>query len=402
MTKAITTNVAISNNRAAVETPKKEKATITFQEWWNGEKSLTSTAARRVGWENLADWLEDKDKVCTDGQDDGKLGFKEGAKAWAKGFVGGIPKAMINHPLITGGVLALAAGATVLTGGAAAPILWGLGAAAVAVSGGASIVKAATADTDAEKKAALEGVGTSTAAAAMLGATYNTTMTAAKQAGVNTDGNIVQTMKSSAEISARNTKANYMTWKTGNIHANSNQARFGFQEVQQSSAPREAIKLDLSGTQEEILARYPQLSVNESGELGVKTSWGFSKVSENSMLVKYGEGDYNILSQADCIKTYVQSNGNGTAFDPATVEPGTKVNISKVAKGEYKVVPAGTKYVDTETVAGDYKIVGPGSVLRKDAHCSPYSSTAEFMLENTVNLTPEQMAELQAVAAQAK
>ena len=287
MTNAITTNVAISNNRAAVETPKKEKATITFQEWWNGEKSLTSTAARRVGWENLADWLEDKDKVCTDGQDDGKLGFKEGAKAWAKGFFGGIPKAMINHPLITGGVLALAAGATVLTGGAAAPILWGLGAAAVAVSGGASIVKAATADTDAEKKAALEGVGTSTAAAAMLGATYNTTMTAAKQAGVNTDGNIVQTMKSSAEISARNTKANYMTWKTGNIHANSNQARFGFQEVQQSSAPREAIKLDLSGTQEEILARYPQLSVNESGELGVKTSWGFSKVSENSMLVKY-------------------------------------------------------------------------------------------------------------------
>ena len=51
---------------------------------------------------------------------------------------------------------------------------------------------------------------------------------------------------------------------------------------------------------------------------------------------------------------------------------------------------------------GDYKIVGPGSVLRKDAHCSPYSSTAEFMLENTVNLTPEQTAELQAVAAQVK
>ena len=142
------------------------------------------------------------------------------------------------------------------------------------------------------------------------------------------------------------------------------------------------------------------MSVNESGEIGVKTSWGFSKVSENSMLVKYGEGDYNILSQADCIKTYVQSNGNGTAFDPATVEPGTTVNISKVAKGEYKVVPAGTKYIDSETVAGDYKIVGPGSVLRKDAHCSPYSSSAEFMLENTVNLTPKQVTELQAVAAQ--
>ena len=61
---------------AVDETPKKEKATITFQEWWSGEKSLTSTAARRVGWENLADWLEDKDKVCTDGQDDGNIGFR--------------------------------------------------------------------------------------------------------------------------------------------------------------------------------------------------------------------------------------------------------------------------------------------------------------------------------------
>lgn len=399
----VSTNYAVATTSVAVredENQEKKKATITFKEWWNGEKSLTSTAARRVGWENLADFLEDKDKVCTDGQDDGKLGFKEGAKSFLKGLVGGIPKAMINHPLMTLGAVGIAAGALVLTGGAAAPLLWGIGAGLVGINGAVNGVKAIAADTDAEKKAALEGLGTTTTSAALLGMTYKPTMNAAKTAGVNTDGNIIQTMKSSAEISARNAKANYMTWKTGAIHANSNQARFGFEEVQQSSAPREAVKLDLSGTQEEILARYPQLSVNESGEIGVKTSWGFSKVSENSMLVKYGEGDYNILSQADCIKTYVQSNGNGTAFDPATVEPGTTVNISKVAKGEYKVVPAGTKYIDSETVAGDYKIVGPGSVLRKDAHCSPYSSSAEFMLENTVNLTPKQVTELQAVAAQ--
>lgn len=399
----VSTNYAVPTTSVAVredENQEKKKATITFKEWWNGEKSLTSTAARRVGWENLADFLEDKDKVCTDGQDDGKLGFKEGAKSFLKGLVGGIPKAMINHPLMTLGAVGIAAGSLVLTGGAAAPLLWGLGAGLVGINGAVNGVKAIAADTDAEKKAALEGLGTTTTSAALLGMTYKPTMNAAKTAGVNTDGNIIQTMKSSAEISARNAKANYMTWKTGAIHANSNQARFGFEEVQQSSAPREAVKLDLSGTQEEILARYPQLSVNESGEIGVKTSWGFSKVSENSMLVKYGEGDYNILSQADCIKTYVQSNGNGTAFDPATVEPGTTVNISKVAKGEYKVVPAGTKYIDSETVAGDYKIVGPGSVLRKDAHCSPYSSSAEFMLENTVNLTPKQVTELQAVAAQ--
>ena len=207
----VSTNYAVPTTSVAVredENQEKKKATITFKEWWNGEKSLTSTAARRVGWENLADFLEDKDKVCTDGQDDGKLGFKEGAKSFLKGLVGGIPKAMINHPLMTLGAVGIAAGALVLTGGAAAPLLWGLGAGLVGINGAVNGVKAIAADTDAEKKAALEGLGTTTTSAALLGMTYKPTMNAAKTAGVNTDGNIIQTMKSSAEISARNAKAN--------------------------------------------------------------------------------------------------------------------------------------------------------------------------------------------------
>lgn len=201
---------------------KKENTGITFAEWWSGEKSLTSTAARYVGMDSIADWLEDKDKVCTDGKDDGKVGLWEGIKSFGKGLLGGIPKAIIQHPLITGVTVAAAAGLTAITGGAAAPILWGLGAVLTAGSAGHSLYKAATAKTDGEMKAALEGTGTATAAAAMLGVTYGSTMTTAKNAGVNTDGNILQTMKSSAEISSRNAKANYMTWKTGAIHPNSN------------------------------------------------------------------------------------------------------------------------------------------------------------------------------------
>lgn len=253
MTTVTPINVARTTAQIETETPKKEKATITFQEWWSGEKSLTSTAARRVGWENLADWLEDKDKVCTDGQDDGNIGFKEGAKSFAKGLVGGIPKAMINHPLITAGVIAGGAALTVLTGGAAAPILWGLGAVAVGASATTNIVKAATADTDGEKKAALEGTGTATASAALLGATYGTTMKSATQAGVKTDGNFVQTMKSSAEISARNAQANYMTWKTGVIQPNSNIGRV------QEQAIAEAKELVDKGVIEKIEEAAPSI-----------------------------------------------------------------------------------------------------------------------------------------------
>lgn len=225
MTTVTPINVAKTTAQIETETPKKEKTTITFQEWWSGEKSLTSTAARRVGWENLADWLEDKDKVCTDGKDDGNIGFTEGAKSFTKGLLGGLPKAIIQHPLFSGITIAGGAAFMALSGGAIAPLLWGLGATIIVGNAGINLIQATTAKTDGEKKAALEGLGTSTTAAVIAGATYKPAMNAAKTAGVNTEGNIVQTMKSSAEISARNAKANYMTWKTGVIQPNSNIGR---------------------------------------------------------------------------------------------------------------------------------------------------------------------------------
>jgi len=397
--------IPAANNAVQTEVKAKprEEASITFDEWWSGEKSLTSTAARYIGLDGFADWLEDKDKVCTDGKDDGKLSLEEGATTFAKGLIGGIPKAIIKHPLISAATVGIGVAAASITGLAATPILLAAGAIGVVGMGAYNLYNYVKADNDRDAKLAMEGLGTTAQSAVLVGASYKPTMAAAKQAGVNTDGNIIATLKSSAEVSAQNAKANYLTWKTGAIHANSNQARYGFEEVTQSSAPREAIKLDLSGTREEILARYPQLTVDEaSGAIGIKTGWGFSKVDEHCLLIKYGEGDYNILSRNDCFKTYILSNGDGAKFDPATVEVGTTVNISKAAPGHYKVVPAGTKYVDTETVAGQYKTVELGSVLRKDAHNSPYASTANYMLENTVNLTPKQAAELEAVAAATK
>ncbi len=410
MTTITAINVATTAN-VKTETPKEEKATITLQEWWSGEKSLTSTAARRVGWENLADWLEDKDKICTDGQDDGKLGFKEGTKAFAKGLFGGIPKAMINHPLITGGVIALAAGATVLTGGAAAPILWGLGAAGVAISGSASIVKAAAADTDAEKKAALEGAGTSTAAAALLGATYNTTMTAAKQAGVNTDGNIAQTMKSSAEVSAKNIKGNVTYLKDGVVTGEATLARRGMQtSFQGDGKPLDAyrINIDKTLTVEQNLANNPGLSYEATtGQYYVQTSWGAKSyvnpdAAKGYMFVKYGPGDNNAVEGVEFLETYVDygkfANGGTKSYvDPTTLEAGKAASVTKQAPGHFKVMPEGTKYIGGEGPA----TLQPKSVMRFDNQGRPYQSTVEFMFKKFQNLTPEQISMLKSVDPEA-
>ena len=393
------------------EEGEEKKATITFQEWWNGEKSLTSTAARRVGWENLADWLEDKDKVCTDGQDDGKLGFKEGAKAFGKGLLGGIPKAMINHPLITAGVMAGAAGITILTGGAAAPILWGLGAAAVAGSAGVNIAKAATADTDGEKKAALEGAGTSTAAAAMLGATYGTTMKTAKQAGVYTEGNAWQTLKSSAKVSAKNIKGNITYLKDGVVTGEATLARRGMQtSFQGDGKPLEAyrINIDKTLTVEQNLANNPGLSYEAStGQYYVQTSWGAKSyvnpdAAKGYMFVKYGPGDNNAVEGVEFLETYVDygkfANGGTKSYvDPTTLEAGKTVSVTKQAPGHFKVMPDGTEYVGAEGPA----TLQPKSVMRFDNQGRPYQSTVEFMFKKFQNLTPEQISMLKSVDPEA-
>lgn len=411
MTTVTPINVSNTQAKVEVETPKKEKATITFQEWWSGEKSLTSTAARRVGWENLADWLEDKDKVCTDGQDDGNIGFKEGAKSFAKGLVGGIPKAIIKHPLISGIAIAAGAAATVLTGGAAAPILWGIGAALTAGSAIANGVKAATADTDAEKKAALEGTGTAAASAVLLGATYGTTMNAAKQAGVNTDGNFAQTMKSSAEISAKNIKGNVAYLKDGVVTGEATLARKDMQtSFQGDGKPVEAyrINIDKTLTVEQNLANNPGLAYESStGQYYVQTSWGAKSyvnpdAAKGYMYVKYGPGDNNAVEGVEFLETYVDyskfANGGAKNYvDPTTLEAGKTVSVTKQAPGHFKIMPEGTNYVGAEGPA----TLQPKSVMRFDNQGRPYQSTVDFMFKKFQNLTPEQIQMLKTVDPEA-
>ncbi len=109
-------------------------------------------------------------KGCTDGKDDGKIGFWEGLKSVGKGalkFVTGMftdkeGNFSIGQTLKTVAIGAGIAAVCVLTAGTAVPaIIAGAGVAASAGGLVKSGYQAATAETDADKRAALEGVGTS-------------------------------------------------------------------------------------------------------------------------------------------------------------------------------------------------------------------------------------------------
>ena len=129
-----------------------------FDSNWSGKQ-----IAKLTGDNIFTDWLQDKDKVCTDGEDDGKLSLMESAKSLGKGLIGGIPKTIINHPLATAVTVGLGAAAIALTGGAAAPLVFGLGAVGGALTAGNGIYQASKATTDAEAKMAYENIGTGVA-----------------------------------------------------------------------------------------------------------------------------------------------------------------------------------------------------------------------------------------------
>ena len=366
---------------------------------------------RKIGLTGTADFLEDKDKKCTDGKDDGKLSLKEGATSFAKGLVGGIPKAVINHPIATALTVGVGAAAMVVTGGAAAPFLWGAGAILAAGTTAKGVYDAANAKTDAEAKAALENVGTGTSGIILAGATKGSTWKAAENAGVKTDGGFINTMKNAAEISTRNAKANYTYVKTGVITQGANATRNGVEVSYQGDVqPTKTYKINIDpkSTVEQNLANNPGVSYDAtSGKYYVQTSWGAkSCIDPNApkgyMHVEYGPGDNNAVEGVEFAQTYVNhakfaNNGTKSYIDPATLKPYESIVATKQAPGAFKVVPEGTKYVGAEGPA----TLQPKSVLRIDGQGRPYQSTVEFMFKKFKNLTPNQIAQLKSVDPEA-
>lgn len=157
---------------------KKEKVSF-FSEEWSGHQISKLTGDNKV-----TDWLQGKDKVCTDEEDDGKLSFKEGAKSFLKGLVGGIPKAIVNHPLATIASIAGVAALTYITGGAILPVLCASGIVAGAGMAGYGTYKAITAETDGEAKKALETAGTGVTTVVLSALSAGKALDAAAKAGV--------------------------------------------------------------------------------------------------------------------------------------------------------------------------------------------------------------------------
>ena len=207
--------VTVKKTATKQEITKKSDDVSFFDEKWSGHQIEKITGKNVV-----TDWLQDKDKVCTDGKDDGKIGLLEGTKSLLKGLVGGIPKAIINHPIATVTAIGVGAVAVALTGGAILPVLGAAGVVTGVGMAGYGGYKAITAKTDGEAKQALETLGMGITTTALSAASAEKALKSASDAGVKSaqigeDANIarktIQMFKSVPEalkVSGKIVKAN--------------------------------------------------------------------------------------------------------------------------------------------------------------------------------------------------
>ena len=236
--------------------------------FWSSDWNAGNLVRETIGWDALANWLDDSDKACTDGKDDGKLGIGETLEHLGKGFAG-LVKGALNHPIATGVAIAAGVGATIATGGAILPVLAAAGGTIGAGMIGVGAYNAATAETDAEAKQAWETIGTGVFTVGASAVSAKPALDAASKAGVTSaqgaeDMNVaqafVQTFKSTPEalkMSGVNTKANITSLMTGEMQINSNAWRTIENE---KNAQIEKIAEELSKETylvTEILGQYP-------------------------------------------------------------------------------------------------------------------------------------------------
>ena len=218
---AVSTQQGITQRREFENKPKaQEQKEVSF---WSKDWTAGNFIREKIGWDGLADWLDDKDKICTDGKDDGKLSFGETMESFGKGLAG-LVKGAMNHPIATAVTVGVGAAAVALTGGAILPVMVAAGATIGTGMIGVGAYKAATADNDADAKRAWEiiGTGTFTAGASLVGA--KTSLNQANKAGVisakgakdmSAGKALVQNFKSipeSLKQSCLNSKGNIHTW----------------------------------------------------------------------------------------------------------------------------------------------------------------------------------------------
>lgn len=367
----------------------------------NAEKHLVKQDEIETSW--FSDWLNDKDKVCTDGKDDGSISFGEGLESFGKGLMG-IVKGVINHPIATAVTVAAGVGLTILTGGAALPVMVAAGAAAGTGMIGYGAYKAATAETDAEAKQAWETIGNGTFAVAASVAGAKPALNAAAKAGVtsaqgtknmNAVQATLQAFKSTPEalkMSALNTKGNVLTWTTGTVHAHSN-ALQGAEAYMSKANDVRAYRFNPNGTPDKILANNPGVFRGSDGKYYLPNKWNPNEpylidTSKEQMIMLYGGDDMAVCDGAIFKGSYVntsdfKANGSLNYQDPTKLEYGQVVDVTKQAPGAFKVMPEGTKI---QTLEGT-RTLQQGEVVALDHAGNPYATTPKNILKRNTGFT---------------
>ena len=351
------------------------------------EEILLSINKETNNWDA---WLNDEDKICTDGTDDGKLSFKESATSFGKGLIG-IVKSTINNPLKTMGCVAAGVGLSVLTGGAALPAM----AVAGATIGAGTIAyggyKALTAETDGEAKQAFETMGNGTFALGTSAFGAKGALNAASKAGVdsatglatnNPIQNLVNCAKVTPEafsISLKNAKGNFLTLATGRLHANCNELREDTMPYKSKPNDVQAYRFNPNGTPEEIVANNPGVFQGKDGHFYVKNKWDANApfridTTKEQMIMMYdGMNDMAVCDGEVFAGSYVdtatfKADGTLNYQEPTTLEYGKVISATKQAFGEFKMVELGTEVQTLEGV----NTIDPGEIISIDHAGNPY------------------------------
>ena len=384
-----------------------------YQNYANNYQVTNQNKTAATDPNSFSAWLSDADKVCTeefvdknnDGindNDDGKLSFKEAATSFGKGLAG-IVKSAINHPIATTLTVAAGVGLTVLTGGAALPVMVAVGATVGAGTIAYGGYKAATAKTDGEAKQAFEtmGNGTFALATSVLGA--KGALNAASNAGVTAAQGAddmtmiqatVQAFKAAPEavkMSGINAQANIATWTTGVVHANSNALRNGQVKYMSKANEAQAYRFNPNGTPDEIVANNPGVFQGDDGNFYIPNKWNpdapyqIDMTKEQMVMMYDGMDDMAVCDGGIFKGSYVDSNSfkaDGTLSyqNPADLEYGAIVDVTKQAPGAFKVADVGTKVQTLEGVA----TVQEGQVIAIDHAGNPYVSPAANVAKRNV------------------
>lgn len=357
-------------------------------------------------------WLDDEDKICLDGQDDGKISTKEKATSFVKGLFG-IVKSAVKHPIATALTVAAGAALTVATGGAALPFLVAGGVAIGAGQVGYGVYKATTAKTDGEAKQAYEtmGNGTFSIVSSALGA--KGALKSAGKAGVTSAQgtenlgiikSTVQCFKSAPEalkVSGTNIKGNFLTLKTGVIQKGSNKLQGGQQGTSKATSA-DVKKFDLSGSTDEVLQKYADAGIFEKdGNYYIPNKWNADEpylVTDGSVLMKYGDDDFAVCASNIFEKSYGTTSsfesGNFEYSKVDSLSTDSYINATKQAKSSYTVAPEGTKVQTLEGI----RTVGADDVVALDVEGNPYiQPKATFIKKNDLGEIIEPVSNLELV-----